>query len=131
MADSLLIENDPGWQFGPTDNPDRASFDQGYVDSGTWGPDPGSSSSSGSGSAKDWAAGFKDIAGGLKGAGLPSPGTPQANNQRIAPNMHPGSPGSLGVLLQLLANRAAAFNAAAHQGAVPARVQNSQGLLGF
>jgi len=136
MADYYTgdINDAPGWG-GITDNPYRASFDpsQGVIDSGTWNT-PGSGGFLGL-TGSQWAGGLKDIGGDLKGAGVSPTGSaaqrPATAGSAAQAAAHTGQAGGLGMLLQLLAQKANLFNAAAHQGAVPTPTRPGGGLLGL
>jgi hypothetical protein len=134
MADYFTgdLSQDPGWGWGPDENPARAGFDQGVVDSGAWDTrgDGGFLGLTGS----QWAGGLKDIGSGLAGAGktaTDSAGRPQQLGNTSQAQSARGQAGGLGQLLALLAARANMFNQAAHQGAVPTPTRPGGGLLGL
>jgi len=69
MADYFTgdLSQDPGWGWGPDENPARAGFDHGVVDSGALDTSGGGGFLGLTGS--QWAGGLKDIGSTLGGAG--------------------------------------------------------------
>ena len=134
MADYFTgdLSQDPGWGWGPDENPARAGFDQGVVDSGTLDTSGGGGGFLGM-NANKWAGALKEVSGGLKDASKSAgdPGRPQAMPNTAQAHAAFGQGGTLGQLPQLLAARANAFNTAAHQGAVPTPTRPGGGLLGL
>lgn len=135
MGDTTQLYNN-GYPFEITPaTPDESSLTNsfGSLMADPSGTPPSTSGTFLGGTAKDWAGGLKELGGATSkaGGGIPSAGQRQALPNSAQAHAAFGQAGTLGQLLQILAQRANMFQQAAHQGAVPTPYRQGGGLLGL